>query len=150
MAEIERARQLNPSSTPILADKGFILAEAGKKEEARSPAHATRSFPSLNLFILINIWREIYFQEGNYPGYFLEMKTLAGLRHDAGAKKKIDAEEKGYRSSGLTGLLEARLHIAEEAFDRGPGSAFDVAAAHAALGQQEDALKYLEYRLSAA
>jgi tetratricopeptide (TPR) repeat protein len=34
LAEIERARQLDPSSTPILADKGLILAVSGKKEEA--------------------------------------------------------------------------------------------------------------------
>src|ERR1700683_3473782 len=32
LVEIERARQLEPSSTPILADKGFILASAGKTE----------------------------------------------------------------------------------------------------------------------
>src|SRR5271168_2594068 len=36
LAEIERARQLDPSSTPILADKGCILTVAGKTEEART------------------------------------------------------------------------------------------------------------------
>ncbi|MFZ0199424.1 MAG: tetratricopeptide repeat protein [Candidatus Sulfotelmatobacter sp.] len=142
MAEIEKARQLNPSSTPILADKGFILAEAGKKEEAR--ALLTQLEVSQPEFIHPHQYlAQIYFQEGNYPGYLLEMKTLASLRRDAGAKKKINAEEEGYRSNGRTGLLQARLHIAEEACDRGSGSAFDVAAAHAALRQQEDALKYL-------
>ena len=143
MAEIERARQLNPSSMPILADKAFILAEAGKKEEAR--ALLTQLEVSQPEFIHPHRYlAEMYFQEGNYPGYFLEKKTVAGLRHDASAKKKIGAEEKGYRNSGLTGLLQARLHIAEEAFDRGSGSAFDVAAAHAALGHQKDALRYLD------
>src|SRR5271165_348611 len=143
LAEIERARQLNPSSTPILADKGFILAEAGKTEEARKLL--TRLAASQPDFIHSHQYlAEIYFQEGNYPGYFLEMKTLAGLRHDASAKKKIEGEQQGFRSGGLTGLLEARLSIAKGAFDRGPGSAFDVAAAQAALGQNRDALKYLD------
>ncbi len=142
LAEIERARQINPSSTPILADKGIILAEAGKKEEAR--ALLTQLEISQPDFIHPHQYlAEIYFHEGNYPGYFLERKTLAGLRHDASAKKKIDAEEKGYRNGGFNGLLKARLRIAEEAFDLGSGAAFDVAAAHAALGQNEGALKYL-------
>ena len=142
LAEIEQARQLNPSSTPILADKGVILAEAGKKEEARALlAQLAVSQPD---FIHPHGYlAEIYFQEGNYSGYFQQKRIVASLRHDAPAQKQIDAEEKGYNHGGLTGLLQARLRMAQDSFDRGAGSAFDVATAHAALGQHEDALKYL-------
>src|SRR6202451_2346023 len=67
LVEIEQARQLNPSSTPILADKGVILAEAGKKEEARALlAQLAVSQPD---FIHPHGYlAEIYFQEGNYSG----------------------------------------------------------------------------------
>ncbi|MGA7398759.1 MAG: hypothetical protein WBW38_01980 [Candidatus Sulfotelmatobacter sp.] len=142
LAEIERARQLNPSSTPILADKGIILAVAGKKEEAR--ALLTQLAVSQPDFIHPHQYlAEIYFQEGNYSGYFQEMRKLAHLRNDANAEKIVDTEEKAYNSGGLTALLEARLRMAQESFDRGLGSAFDVAEGHAALGHADEAMKYL-------
>jgi hypothetical protein len=143
LAEIERARELNPSSTPILADKGLILAEAGKKEEARTLL--TQLAASQPDFIHPHQYlAEIYFQEGNYPGYFQEKQTLAGLRHDANAERMIDAEQAAYSGGGLPGLLAERLRIRQASFDRGSGSAFDVAEAHAALGQFNDALNYLD------
>jgi tetratricopeptide (TPR) repeat protein len=143
LAEIERARELNPSSTPILADKGLILAEAGKKEEARTLL--TQLAASQPDFIHPHQYlAEIYFREGNYPGYFQEKRTLAHLRSDASAEKIVDTEEKSYNGGGLTALLAARLRMAQEAFDRGLGSAFAVAEGHAALGQADEAMKYLE------
>ncbi len=144
LTEIEKARQLNPSSTPILADKGFILTVDGKKEEARSLL--TQLAASQPDFIHPHHYLadEIYFPEGNYPGYFQEKRMVAKLRRDAVAEKNLDAEEKGYNEGGLPGLLEARLHSAQNAFDRGFGSAFEVADAHAALGEYDDAMKYLD------
>jgi Tfp pilus assembly protein PilF len=144
LTEIEKARQLDPSSTPILADKGFILVENGKKEEAR--ALLTQLTVSQPDFIHPHRYLAdlIYFPEGNYTGYFQESRIDARLRHDATAEKNLEAEEKGYARSGLPGLLEARLRTAQELFDRGFGSAFEVADAHAALGQNDDALKYLD------
>src|SRR5271165_5106383 len=143
LAEIERARQLNPSSTPILADKGIILAVGGKKEEARTLL--TQLAASQPDFIHSHQYlAEIYFQEGNYSGYFQEKRKLAHLRNDANAEKIVDTEEKAYNAGGPTALLEARLRMAQESFDRGVGSAFDVAEGHAALGHADDAMKYLE------
>jgi tetratricopeptide (TPR) repeat protein len=144
LAEIERARQLDPSSTPILADKGLILAEAGKKEEARTLlTQLTISQPD---FIHAHgyLADHVYFPEGNYAGYFQEKKIVARLRHDAGAEQAIDAEEKGYNRDGLQGLIEARLATAQDLFNRGLGTAFDVAQGHAALGENDDAMKYLQ------
>jgi tetratricopeptide (TPR) repeat protein len=144
LAEIERARQLDPSSTPILADKGLILAAAGKKEEAR--ALLTQLTASQPDFIHAHgyLAEHVYFPEGNYAGYFQEKKIVARLRHDAGAEQAIDAEEKGYNRDGLQGLLEARLATAQDLFNRGLGTAFDVAEGHAALGENDDAMKYLQ------
>lgn len=144
MAEIERARQLDPSSTPILADKGFILAVAGKREEAR--ALLTQISVSQPDFFQSHRYLAelIYFPEGDYKSYFQEKRIVAHIRHDAAAEKNIDAEEKGYDGGGLQGLLEAKLRTAQELFDRGLGSAYDVAVAHAALGENDDAMKYLK------
>jgi tetratricopeptide (TPR) repeat protein len=143
LAEIELARQLNPSSTPILADKGCILAAAGKTEEARTLLmQLTASQPDFapSHRYLADY---VYFPEGNYAGYFEEWTTVARLRHDGNAQKKIEAEQKAYARGGPRGLLEQQLASARESFEHG-GSAFSLARAHAALAQNADALKYLE------
>jgi tetratricopeptide (TPR) repeat protein len=143
LAEIERARQLDPSSTPILADKGFILAEAGKREEARALltqlAISQPEFAHAHDYLA----RVVYFPEGEYTGYFQEARIAARLQHEVGLEKLLDAEEKGYNREGLQGLLEARRSIAEDSFKRGLGSAFAVADTNAALGQNDEAMKYL-------
>jgi hypothetical protein len=144
LAEIERARQLDPSSTPILADKGFILAYSGKVEEARTLltqlAASQPEFAPSHRYLA----QAIYYPEGNYPGYFDEMGIVAHLRHDQQAEKSIAAEQAAYNKGGQRGLYEERLASAREAFDHGVGSAFSVAAAYGALGQKDDALKYLK------
>jgi hypothetical protein len=144
LLEIERARQLDPSSTPILADKGCILAAAGKTEEARTLL--TQLAASQPEFVPPHRYlaEDIYFREGNYAGYLTESATVARLRHDAKAQKNIDLEKAAYATGGRRGLLEQRLTANRESFDHGTGSAFDVADAYAALGQDNDALKYLE------
>ncbi|MFZ0279298.1 MAG: hypothetical protein WA254_18315 [Candidatus Sulfotelmatobacter sp.] len=144
LLEIERARQLDPSSTPILADKGCILAAAGKTEEAR--ALLTQLTASQPEFVPPHRYlaEDIYFREGNYAGYLTESATVARLRHDAKAQKNIDLEKAAYASGGRRRLLEQRLTTRRESFDHGTGSAFDVADAYAALGGDNDALKYLE------
>jgi hypothetical protein len=144
LVEIERARQLEPSSTPILADKGFILASAGKTEEAR--ALLTQIAASQPDFVPPHRYlaEAIYFPEGNYAEYLAEIGTVARLRHDAKAEKEVAAEQKAYSSSDKQGLFEERLTAARESFEHGGGSAFELAGAYADLGQKNDALKYLE------
>jgi tetratricopeptide (TPR) repeat protein len=144
LAEIERARQLDPSSTPILADKGLILAVAGKTEEARTLllqiAASQPDFVPPHRYLA----ELVYLPEGNYPAYFAEERTVARLRHDANAERKIEAEQKAYARSGPRGLFEEQLAAAQKSFDHGSGSAFEVAALQATLGQRNEALKYLE------
>jgi tetratricopeptide (TPR) repeat protein len=144
VAEIERARQLDPSSTPILADKGCILVVAGKTEEARTLlTQLTASQPDFvpsHRYLAENI----YFPEGNYPGYFAEIETVARLRHDANAEKNVSLQRAAYQRGGRGGLFEQRVKSARELFDRGAGSAFELAVAYADLGQDKEALNYLE------
>jgi tetratricopeptide (TPR) repeat protein len=144
VAEIERARQLDPGSTPILADKGCILTSAGRTEEARVLlTQLTTSQPD---FVPPHRYlaEYIYFPEGNYEGYFAEMETVARLRHDAHAEKNVAAQKAAYESRGRQGLFQERLKMAQELFERGTGSAFDVATAYSSLGQDDNAMKSLE------
>jgi hypothetical protein len=144
LVEIERARQLEPSSTPILADKGFILASAGKTEEARilltQIAASQPDFVPPHRYLA----ELVYFPEGNYAAFLGEMETVAHLRHDAKAEKEVEAEQKAYASGGQQKLLQERLAAARESFEHDNGSAFELAAACASLGEKNEALKYLE------
>jgi tetratricopeptide (TPR) repeat protein len=144
IAEIELARQLDPSSTPILADKALILAVAGRKEEAR--ALLTQLEVSQPEFVHCHNYLAdfVYFPEGNYAAYFTEKKIVARLRHDSSAEQAIEQEQSGYDRAGLQGLLEARLATAQQLFEQSSGSAFDLAKAQAALGHNDEALRYLE------
>jgi Tfp pilus assembly protein PilF len=144
LVEIERARQLDPSSTPILADKGFILAYSGKTEEARTLL--TQLATSQPEFVPSHRYlaQAIYYPEGNYLGYFYEMEIVARLRHDQQAEQTVVAEQAAYNSGGQRGLFEERLANAREAFDHGTESGFRLALAYGALGQKDDALKYLK------
>src|SRR5271168_2792485 len=114
LLEIERARQLDPSSTPILADKGCILAAAGKTEEARTLlmqlAASQPEFVPPHRYLA----EDIYFREGNYAGYLTESATVARLRHDVKTQKNIDLEKAAYASRGRRGLLEQRLTASRE------------------------------------
>jgi tetratricopeptide (TPR) repeat protein len=143
VTEIERARQLNPSSTPILADKGLILAVVGRTEESRTLltqlAASQPDFVPPHRYLA----EMIYFPEGNYPAYFTEQLTVARLRHDAIAEKKIQEEQKAYARGGQHGLFEQRLAAARDSFEHGAGSGFDVASAYAVLGHNDECMKYL-------
>ncbi len=144
LAEIERARQLDPSSTPILADKGLILAVVGRTEEARTLlTQLTASQPD---FVPPHRYlaEQVYLPEGNYAGYFAEESIVARLRNDTNAEKNLEAEQKAYARGGQRGLYEQRLAAARESFEHNNGSAFALAVTCATLGRNNEAMKYLE------
>jgi len=146
LTEIERARELDPSSTPILADKGFILGMAGRTEEAisllKQIAAAEPAFLSPHQYLA-----EIYFYRGEYRLYFDEVREAARLRHDAHAETQLMALEKRFATGGPRGLLEARLHADQELHDQGLSSDFDLALDYSLLNDRPDAVRCLQNSL---
>jgi tetratricopeptide (TPR) repeat protein len=144
LAEVERARQLDPSSKAILADKGFILAGAGRTEEARTLLKQMEAsdpnFASAHFYLA----DMVYAREGNYEAAFEESRTAAVLRHDTVLEKQIDAEQSAYQNGGVQGLLEYQLTSAQQDYQQGSGSPYAVAVAYGNLGQRDEAMKYLE------
>jgi tetratricopeptide (TPR) repeat protein len=142
VAEIERARKLDPSSTPIMADKGLILYWAGQPEagmtlltqiEAREP-----DFLSPHIYLA-----EIYLNSKDYPNYLAESKKAAGLRHDSTALAIVNAAEKGFASGGVRGMWESVLPVQNEFYRQGSLSPYPLAQTYAQLGEKQEALKYL-------
>ena len=108
LAEIERARVLDPQSRSILADKGLILYLAGQKNEGmsilRNVEAADPEFLSSHVYL-----ENIGLIEKQYPAYVTEARKVAELRHDADRMSVVAAAEQGLVKSGGHGLLTSRL-----------------------------------------
>ena len=141
--QIEQARKLEPSSTPILADKGLMLWQSGRHDEA------------LDLLTQLEITEpmfsstrdylgRIYWEEKDYGRALAEWRRLAVLRHDQAGLAVAEAREKGLASGGLQGLFKSELPVQKDWVDRGGGSAYGLAATYAVLGMRQEALAYLQ------
>ncbi len=141
--QIEKARKLDPSSTTILADKGLILFDAGRKSEAFALLKQLASTDSA-LATTHDYLAKIYLDRKDYANFLAESKRSALLRHDEAGLNIATAAEQGFAAAGLNGMWEAVLPLRKESYDRGVGSAYEVAATCALLGQKEEALRYLQ------
>ena len=141
--QIEQARQLDPSSTAVLADKGFILWHAGRVDEALAllqQLEATDdSLASTHAYL-----GRMYFVQHDYASSFAEQKRAAQLKHDASALAIVDAAERGFAAGGILGMYESMLPVQQKLFVQGRTSAYDLAVTCTALGRNADALRYLK------
>ena len=144
--QIEQARKLDPSSTTILADKGFILADAGRVSEALALLKQLETTDP-TLATTHGYLAKIYFERKDYANSFAESKRAAQLRHDAGTLAVAEVAERGFNQGGMQGLHEAVLPVQEKLLAQGRGSAYELAATCAALGKNEDALRHLQTAL---
>jgi tetratricopeptide (TPR) repeat protein len=141
--QIEQARKLDPSSTTIQADKGWILYHAGRKSEAFALLKQLESTDPA-LATTHTYLAEMYRDRSDYENYFAESKQSAQLRHDEAALAVTEAAERGYVAGGIEGMRKSMLPVQKDIFDRGLGSAYDLAATYTLLGQKQEALRYLQ------
>jgi len=143
LAEVDRAQQLDPSSSAVRADKGIILYEAGKKDEAiallRQMKRNEPDFVSPHRYLA-----EIYFDEANYPDYLVEAAETARLAARPDDTAQVEAEKKGYERAGARGLFEGKLAVQQKLYAQGKVSAYSLAQAYALLGNNAEALRYLQ------
>ncbi|MGP0099349.1 MAG: tetratricopeptide repeat protein [Terriglobales bacterium] len=141
--QIEQARQLDPSSTAIQADKARILYDAGRKSEAlallRQLESTDPSLASTHAYLAA-----IYLDRKDYQNFFAESKQAAQLRHDEAALVVAKAAEQGFAVGGPDGMRKRMAPVQKEMFNRDLGSAYNLAATYALLGEKEQALRYLQ------
>lgn len=143
LEQIEQAQQLDPASNALLADKGFLLWDSGRRDEGLAiltQVEATE--PALSS--THDYLGRIHWQRQEYAKAQAEWRRAAELRHDKDGLALADAREKGLATNGLEGLYESELPIQKELVDRGSGSAYELAATYAALGRRKEALAYLQ------
>jgi Tfp pilus assembly protein PilF len=138
LTEIDRARELAPDSSSILADKGELLWGAGHHDQGlqllKQLEAAEPDFISPHVYL-----RLAYFETGDYPNYFVELKKDALLTRDAALSSVSAAAAKGFAQGGEHGLFEAQLPEQKKLYEQGKLSPYYVAR----LGNKREAIRYL-------
>jgi len=141
--QIERARELDPSSAAISADKGKILVMAGHIEDGiallRQVEASDPSFSEVHRYL-----SDADLELGNVRAYFEEAATADRLSHDSDAEFVLGEQKKGFASGGIRGLREAALRAHRKLYDEGRASDFTLAVDYSMLNDKTDALRYLE------
>jgi len=143
LAEINRAQELDPSSSSVRADKGRLLYAAGKKEEAiallRQMKKNEPAFVSPHRYL-----SQIYFEEADYREYLLEARETARLVHRPDDLELVEAEEKGFARDGTRGFFEGMLSVQKKLYAKEKMPAYALAQTSAMLGNKTEALQYLQ------
>ena len=139
--EIERARQLDPSSRSIAADRGLILYCAGRIQEGFSALQALEKaepeWTAPHSYL-----SSMYFEQKQYEQSFTESRILDKL--SGSDATQVSRNEKIFKEHGETPLLQAVLAERLDDFEKGRGDAFAVAISYANLGRTRESLEYLE------
>ncbi len=143
LAEIERAQALDPGSKSVLADKGIILFNAGRQQEATTLLQQMESnepdFISPHRYL-----KFIYLLTADYSHYLVEARKEAVLMHDNSALGTVDATEKAFASGGGKGLIETLSVEQKKLYDRGRLSPFVLAMTYSLQGNKSETLRYLK------
>jgi tetratricopeptide (TPR) repeat protein len=143
IAQIEVARQLDPSSSSIAADRAMILYASGRTEQSieilRELEIAEPNFSSTP-----NYLARIYFEQRQYEKYFAEAEVAAKLSHDDGALASIQVSRREFKSGGEKALLQGLLEEQLESFREGRTDAISVAMIYACQGNTRETMDYLE------
>ena len=142
LAEIDRARELAPDSSSIIADKGQLLWGAGHHEQAlqllKQLEAAEPDFISPHVYL-----RLAYFETGDYPNYIAELKKDALLTRDAAQSLVAEAAAKGFTQGSEHGLFAAQFSEQKKLYEQGKLSPYYVAQTEARLGHRREAIRYL-------
>jgi tetratricopeptide (TPR) repeat protein len=142
LAELERARQLDPTSASIVADKGIILFDAHKITDAvailKQVEATDPNFISPHVYLAV-----ISLYNKDYPSYLAESKKAAELRHDQPALEIAVAAKKAFDSGNGQAMLMSIYHTQKKDYSQGLIIGLPIAETCALLGKNDEALQYL-------
>lgn len=141
LAEIERARQLDPLSLITNTSVGSILVYAHKYDQAIEQLRKTLEMDP-RFLVAVYFLTRAYVQKGMYEEARAEMLKASTLREDS--METVAAYEEAYESSGMTGVTRLSLDRLKELSNREHVSSFDLAALHVFLGEKDQAFAQLE------
>ena len=145
--EIDEAARLDPASTAILADKGLILINQGRKAEGiallQRLEQTQPQFLSPHDYL-----SDTYFTSGNDRAFLEEIAAVARLRGDAREKQLEKAATDGFAAGGRDGMLSALLEAQRQLYQKGQQSAYQLALSYADVKDWRNAVEYLRVSLA--
>ncbi|KAA6456246.1 tetratricopeptide repeat protein [Acidobacteria bacterium AB60] len=143
LAQIDAAQELDPSSDVTLADKGLMLANAGRiPEGVQLLKEVERSAPELSS--PHSYLARISLRQRDYVTYLEEATRAAETMNDPVQKDIAAAARAGYTRAGAHGLLEALYAKQKEYYLAGKFEAAYFAHTCMLLNKREEALQALE------
>jgi tetratricopeptide (TPR) repeat protein len=146
--EIERARELDPTSRSIIADEAFIEYVGGDVTDGIRKLRALeQSEPGL-----ISVHRFLataLFETKDFSGFVEETQQIASLSNDPQEKAVAAAARDGWRAHGERSMLTEMLAVRKKAFEEKRNSGYTVAFLAAQLGERDEAISYLQAALRA-
>lgn len=143
LSEIQAAENLDPESTAIPADKGFILFHAGRTAEAirllRQLEEDNPEFASPHGYLAT-----IAFNTNDDESFVRELRNVALTLQDKSGLAVADAAAQGLAKGGHTGMLRSLYGVRQQLFAKNGATAFDIAATCAKLGDEACSKAYLE------
>jgi len=141
--QIDKAQQLDPSSHATLADKGWMLYNAGRTEEGvellKEVERSVPDFRSPHVCLM-----RIGLDQRDYPGYLAEGAKTAEAVRDPVLKDIVAAAKAGYQRDGGRGLLNALYARQKQYRAAGKIGATVLARTCVLMGKKQEALQLLE------
>jgi tetratricopeptide (TPR) repeat protein len=105
LQQMNIAQALDPGSNATLADKGWMLFLAGKRDDGvrtlRQVERSAPEFRSPHTYLM-----QIGFEMRNYPLFLDEGEKMADSANDSDLRQVIAASRRAYQHSGEAGLLQ--------------------------------------------
>ena len=143
-AEIQRARELNPTSRAILADGILIDSAAGANateclKRLRELEGTEPDFLSPSRYLA-----EILFDRKDYGGWIAELKKTADRSQSPSDLALARAAARGWQHGGERGMFLELRKAQQGIFDEGKTSGYDLALTCLQLGDRDAAMQYLQ------
>jgi Tfp pilus assembly protein PilF len=146
LQQMDTAQSLDPASHAILADKGWMLFLAGRREEGvktlKEVERSVPDFASPHSYLM-----QIGLELRDYPLFLNEGEKMAAAKQDVPLGRLFAAARKGYARSGERGLLQA-MHDAARDLPPGYASSMTMAKICVLMGRNAEALQILEEQYS--
>jgi Tfp pilus assembly protein PilF len=143
LEENEKARELDPTSHSILADRGLMLFNSGRKGEGiallKEVERSAPEFLSPHYYLMT-----ISLELKDYPSYLEEGKKTAEAENDPVLRDIIASARAGYRRNGEHGLLNDLYARQKEYYKAGKLLGTVLAKTSILMGKKQETLLLLE------
>jgi tetratricopeptide (TPR) repeat protein len=143
LAQIEKAQELDPGSHATLADKGWMLYNAGRTDEAIATLNEVErsapQFRSPHVYLMM-----IDLDLRAYPAYLAEGAKTADSMNDPVLKDIVASARAGYARDGGPGLLHDLYTKQKEYYATGKVPGTTLAKTCVLMGRKQEALGLLE------